>query len=226
MTITNNTQLKELAGSVLRHPMPQPGSIDEGRVVPKNQDFVIAILKRSGYMNKTRLQKLAFLAELEFIEDTGDRLTDLEFYRWDWGPFSPQLQNTVMGMHENIELIENTNPFDPSQKETVLKLIDDTTTGALPEDRFLFVELLCGTFRYHTTDKLKILSKRNDVFQGTEQGELIDLDALAKKINEIMNRIDHSPKFAARARHLNEVRKKGQGRTYPTCAAYIRTILK
>jgi hypothetical protein len=225
MSGTNNKNLMALIEPLLRHPLPQPGSTQVPTLAPKTQDFVIAILSSGNFVNKTRLQKLAFLTEVEFIENTGERITDLDFLRWNFGPFSSDLQNAATSMHETVELKEHPSPYDPSRKETVFRLLDDTPMGALAKDRFEFVVQFCGTFRYYPTEKLISRSKGTDMFQSTGFGNIIDLDKMANDVKRLMKKLDNSRKFAARAKHLTNVRKIGRVCRYPTCAAYIRKIL-
>ena len=64
-----------------------------------------------------RLLKLLWLAELRYYERTGNRLTSAGWWRWDFGPYSKDVINTVKreGKWFRIE-----KPSDPTQRGLVI----------------------------------------------------------------------------------------------------------
>ncbi|MHB8553736.1 MAG: type II toxin-antitoxin system antitoxin SocA domain-containing protein [Thermoplasmataceae archaeon] len=59
-------------------------------------------------MPQKKLQKLAYLAEIEYIKKHGERLTDLSFKRYYFGPYSDDIRN-IEDLDENIIVSEVPN---------------------------------------------------------------------------------------------------------------------
>ena len=59
------------------------------------------LLKEYGPLPQKKLQKLTYLAEIEYIKKHGERLTDLSFKRYYFGPYSDDIRN-IEDLEENI----------------------------------------------------------------------------------------------------------------------------
>ncbi len=59
------------------------------------------LLKKYGKLPQKKLQKLAYLAEIQYIQKHGERLSDLSFKRYYYGPYSEDIRN-IEDLDENI----------------------------------------------------------------------------------------------------------------------------
>lgn len=64
------------------------------------------VFKSPRYLSTSRLQKMAYLAELEFYREYGERLTGAEFYNHYYGPYSFDLEKVTVEMEGDTILME------------------------------------------------------------------------------------------------------------------------
>jgi hypothetical protein len=127
-------------------------------------------------------------------------------------------------MRNNIELREQSYPFNPSGRETILTLKAFAPIGGLDRKKLEFVEFSAGTCRYVATDALIKRSKNNDIYKGTPFRERIDLEKFAREVSSTLTRLDKSEKLASMIRETEKSRIKGKWKTYPTCSSIIRSL--
>jgi len=218
--------IKGIAETIIRHPDNLIGIASSSRFQfsPEAHDMILATLKGAGWANLVRLQKMAFLAEVDYIENTGKRLSSLEFRSWNFGPYSRQLNDAVYGMKNHIELREQAYPFNPTGRETILTLKDFAPVGALDRSKLDFVEISAGTCRFVATEALIRRSKNHDIYLGTPFREKIDLEKFAREVSTTLTKLDKSEKLAAIIRETEKSRTKGKWKTYPTCSSLIRSL--
>ncbi len=66
------------------------------------------LLKKYGPLPQKKLQKLAYLAEVHYIKKHGERLSDLSFRKYYYGPYSGDIRN-IEDLDENIVIREEVN---------------------------------------------------------------------------------------------------------------------
>jgi len=194
------------------------------RVTDKVRDLVITILRGAGWANRVRLQKIAFITELEYIENTGRRLTPLRFWSWNFGPYSAELQDSVLGMTDCIEVTEHPNPLHPDTRESRIVLKKCNPVGGLSDRDLEFVELQAGSLRFIKTEKLIQMSKSHDMFKQTAFREEIKLDDYAERVRRTFEKIDKSKKIASMMDRIKTEEKVRPGKIYPNCRAFLKSI--
>ena len=126
---------------------------------------------------KKKLQKLAYLAEIEYIIKHGERLSDLSFKRYYYGPFSDDIRN-VEDLEENIVIIEK-KKGNYIVKESELKDKNDQNhflKGKLQNE----IELLIEKYLSKTGKELENIVNNTEPFLETEKlNDPIDLDGYA-----------------------------------------------
>lgn len=63
-------------------------------VVPA-RDLIRVVLKRVGPLSRKKLIKILYLIELKYIETTSKRLTDIEYIKYTYGPYSREIINVA-----------------------------------------------------------------------------------------------------------------------------------
>lgn len=60
---------------------------------------------------RTRLLKLVYLADFAWMQRHGSTYTEAKYYRWNHGPFSREVLNSIAWM-DGIEIVESTQPWE------------------------------------------------------------------------------------------------------------------
>jgi uncharacterized phage-associated protein len=135
------------------------------------------LLKEYGPLPQKKLQKLAYLAEIEYIKKHGERLSDLSFKRYHYGPYSEDIRN-IEDLEDNIIIAENHSNGYASKESRLLNSV-----GAEPiESVELSEEIDSFIARYvnSTGDELEKIADNTEPFLETENlNEPIDLDSFA-----------------------------------------------
>ncbi|MEM3845040.1 MAG: DUF4065 domain-containing protein [Candidatus Parvarchaeota archaeon] len=69
-------------------------------------ELVEIILKHAGPVPQKKLQKLAYLCEIEYIMKHGQRLSDLTFKRYYYGPYSDNIKNIENSDNSRANIIK------------------------------------------------------------------------------------------------------------------------
>ncbi len=80
-------------------------------------DLVKYLLSKYGPLPQKKLQKLAYFAEYGYIKKYGERLSDLSFKRYYYGPYSE-------GIEENVIIKEQDNGYPTKLSELVNEKVD------------------------------------------------------------------------------------------------------
>ena len=67
------------------------------------KDLIEYIIDHFGKVNAKQLQKIAYLTELEFMKKHGERLSNLEFVKLFYGPYSFSIKE-IEEEDENIQV--------------------------------------------------------------------------------------------------------------------------
>src|SRR5438132_9188105 len=76
-------------------PRAVPGAPAEGPASTTEAIIRAIVLRQPKGASQTRLLKLFYLAETKYMAETGKRLTDADFFRYDRGPYSKAVVNTA-----------------------------------------------------------------------------------------------------------------------------------
>lgn len=185
------------------------------------EDYAYAIIKGGNYVNKTRLQKYGFLSEIEYIENTGRRLSPLTFFSWNHGPFSNELQNTALTAR-GISVKERTIIADPTRKETIFEISGYEPWGKLSESKMEFVEIFCGSIKDLDNNPLIAMAKDVGIYKDTPFGKPIDLDGYAEQFSRIFERMDKSAKLKSIIQKSETSRRQGKWKSYHSCVDALR----
>lgn len=135
------------------------------------------LLKEYGPLPQKKLQKLAYLAEIEYIKKHGERLTDLSFKRYYYGPYSEDIRN-IEDLEENI-IVNETQSGSFSSKESALmdsRDIEPIKSKALQEE----MHSLIGKYVKKSGKSLETIADNTEPFLETEKhNDPIDLDGYA-----------------------------------------------
>jgi len=139
--------------------------------------LIKSLLKEYGPLPQKKLQKLAYLAEIEYIIKHGERLSDLSFKRYYYGPFSDDIRN-IEDLEENIVIIEK-KKGNYIVKESEHKDKNEQN-DFLKEDLQKEIELLIEKYLSKTGKDLENIADNTEPFLETEKlNDPIDLDGYA-----------------------------------------------
>jgi len=140
-------------------------------------------LGASGRLNKTRLMKLAYLAELKAIEKWGTRLTHIDFKNWNYGPYSHDIQEFLEcagpDIKREVKLLESGRIgefFVPAKSKTQISLTM-ADIGLLDE--------VLAFWRYRDNNALIRNAKESPPFIWTMKGDNVPFDKYAEFVREL-----------------------------------------
>lgn len=138
-----------------------------------------------GRLNRTRLMKLIYLAELRAIEKWGRRLTNIDFKNWNFGPSSQRLLRVINTIGPEVRKEKrktksgNTAEFlIPAKSKTRISL-------TMPEIELL--DEVLDNWKYEKNEILIENSKKSPPFIWTNHGNDIPFEEykkFAEKLNE------------------------------------------
>ncbi|MHB1902411.1 MAG: type II toxin-antitoxin system antitoxin SocA domain-containing protein [Cuniculiplasma sp.] len=151
-------------------------------------DLVKYLLKEYGPLPQKKLQKLAYLAEIGYIKKHGERLTDLSFKRYYFGPYSDDIRN-IEDLDENIIVSERQNVgyIIKESKLSNPRNIEPIKSKALREE----IHSLIGNHSRSSGNILEKVADNTEPFLETDKlNDPIDLDGYAWYCSKI-----NSPEF-------------------------------
>jgi len=57
--------------------------------------IIYFLIKNSNNLGKTKLTKLMYLADYEFFKQYNKKISNIDYIRWDYGPFSPDIYDCL-----------------------------------------------------------------------------------------------------------------------------------
>ncbi len=135
------------------------------------------ILKKYGPLPQKKLQKLAYLAEVEYIKMYGVRLSDLSFKRYYYGPYSTDITN-IEDLDDNIIIREEASGNYISK---VSELINEENVNPIDDDNISQeIDAALLPYREKTGAELQEEADKTQPFLETENfNDPIDLDGYA-----------------------------------------------
>jgi uncharacterized phage-associated protein len=135
------------------------------------------LLKEYGPLPQKKLQKLAYLAEIEYIKKHGERLSDLSFRRYHYGPFSSDIRN-IEDLDDNIMITEHVDMQYPSQTSELvgeclsIPILDVTLVNELKD--------CLSQYQSKNGGELEEIADNTEPFLETKKlNDPIDLDSYA-----------------------------------------------
>ncbi len=135
------------------------------------------ILKIAGPLPQKKIQKLAYLAEIEYAEKHGARLSDLSFIRYYYGPFSSDIRN-IEDEDDNIVTEEVQQETYPAKKSRIVA--PEKVDKLEPEIESHLKEVITKYIE-KTGKELEIIADNTEPFGETVNfKDPIDLEGYAK----------------------------------------------
>lgn len=155
----------------------------------KIRDIVVYLTYKcgeGGRLNKTRLMKMIYLAELRAIEKWGRRLTNVDFINWNFGPFSKKIQRVIDEVSPEVrkEKKETTSGTTaefliPTKSKTQISL-------TMPEIELL--DEILNVWMYEKNEIIIENSKNSPPYIWTNRGDEIPFEeyiSFAEKMNTV-----------------------------------------
>jgi len=174
---------------------------------PEEMLSIIAYLGRNielKYLPISRLNKLCYMAELRHIEEYRERMTEVLFLNWNFGPWSPQIQD-LLDNYEGIQLVPNVTKTGMEGWYIVWDDIDDYPIILSPE-KIKILKQIIREWKFEKNKKLIHRSKTTPPFIWTPDREQIDFDAYIECIEDteadpgMINEIERNLKDVERGR--------------------------
>jgi uncharacterized phage-associated protein len=137
--------------------------------------WIVAKAHRHG-LPQVRLLKLLWLAELRHYEGTGSRLTDAEWYRWEYGPYSKDVVNAVKKERAHFEVEETQNEF--GNRMLLVRAAKPLESKGAAAERQAIEDVL-WLYKDFTTQEILYDVYGDPFFEGTPYSENFDFEKLA-----------------------------------------------
>jgi hypothetical protein len=152
----------------------------------KIEEIIEALLFFAGSQDiKTKIVKACYLLESEYFDKTGQRLTDVEYKYYLYGPYSEAIVTSMMN-DKNISHIPQTsingNDYDlfKLKKTSVISKIDPLTLS--------FIEKWAKIMQQKTYDEMLNLAYSDKNFKKTEKGKVINFDSDFLRKKELLKK--------------------------------------
>lgn len=145
----------------------------------KLRDIIIYLSFSLKYLTLIRLVKLIYVSEFYFIDKFSKRLTDSNFYKWDYGPWCPDIEYTGTKMAGNeIKIKEETTEegFEAHFFEPNIKVAEINLT----EKEAKVLDAVICDWKYMPTKSLIMFCKQTKPFLDVEMGDIIDFGRYIK----------------------------------------------
>jgi uncharacterized phage-associated protein len=143
-------------------------------------EYIVFKFKRVG---SKQLQKIAYLSELEYMKKYGERLSDLTFKKYYYGPYSGEIYE-IKEESENIHIqTENANLY--TYKPASIK---DGAKIDIPSDISGFLDSIFVKFKDKTGADLEKIADNTEPYIDTETiGDNIDLDGYVEYYKDLLS---------------------------------------
>jgi len=161
--------------------------IDFGAVEDKKLQDVVKFLTyrcgKSGKLNRTRVMKLIYLAELRSIEKSGKRLTDCIFKNWNYGPFSSEILSAIENIGTDVK--REAMVAKEGRKGEFLIPIKEKTFVNLEKDEMTLLDEVLSTWKYESNENIISSSKKSPPFTWTSRGDTIPFEEYTEFIRNV-----------------------------------------
>jgi len=148
--------------------------------------IIYFLIKNSKNLGKTKLVKLMYLADYEFFKCFGDKISNIDYIRWDFGPFSPDIYDYLDFMKDTgIITMHNFTSFYKSREYCSFKV-----KGVFDIDRILspdeidFLDYILSKYDDMDLDAIKKITYETEpMLKATDKGELLKFENIDKVIS-------------------------------------------
>lgn len=177
-------------------------------ISPKN--ILLQILKETAEKNysigKTHLIKLFYLTEVEYFRETGERLTDLGWMFYHYGPYALELEN-VFQEKEFEKITKQTQTDREFIQFKVSRLWRDGSYQPFVDTKLsLLIKRIVGMWgSVELTDLLDYVYFETEPMQAVEKrGELLDFSTVKKENVEVVVPLKASKEAEQRVAELRK----------------------
>ncbi len=149
----------------------------------ENKELIEFIIGQSGTLTSKKLQKMVYLIELEYIKKHGERLSNLVFKNWHYGPYSEDIKKIQEEDDTILLTVKNTNLNREAHISKLQKEPKINISQTLEKEITDYID----KYIHYDTTELEKKSKNTEPFLDTEKGEIIDLDGYAEFYKNISN---------------------------------------
>lgn len=143
------------------------------------KELIVELLSKDFYeaLNKTRIHKILFVGEIWAAQKTGHRLTDANFMRYDFGPFSKEVAAALDELVDEGRAYGIESGYSDNEQFTT-----DETHGDLTPKKRYFLEKVHQATKNRSNQDLINMAKESWLWKNFEYKEEIDF---ATYIDEI-----------------------------------------
>jgi len=147
----------------------------------KIEEIIEALLFFAGSQDiKTKIVKVCYLLESEYFDKTGQKLTDVEYKYYLYGPYSEAIVTSMMNDRNILHIPQtsmNGNEYD------LFKLKETSVISKIDPFALSLIEKWAKIMQQKTYDEMVNLAYSDKNFRKTEKGKVIkfESDFLRKK---------------------------------------------
>lgn len=179
----------------------------------KLRDIIVYFTFKTKYLTEIRLTKLIYIAEIYSIEKFGERLSEINFLNYYYGPWSQEISfagGMLSGDDVLIEFDTTLHGYDAS----FFKPNVDKTTISLSEGDISILDDVLNDWGFKKTPEIIEYAKSTFPYKNSEFGELINFD---KHIEESISMIiENDDNIIGGTLDAIEEYKMGLGKTFKT----------
>ena len=168
------------------------------------KDLIEYIIGHFDQVKAKQLQKLAYLTELDYMKKHGERLSDLEFKRYYFGPYSEGITE-IKEEDENIVTISNTTSNAKFSRIISKDDQEDRIEQSIKEE----IDRILSKYEGMSGAELEKLADETEPFIDTDElEEKIDLDGYADHYKALLS----EDKWTKAIKRRDERKKEGAGK--------------
>jgi len=148
--------------------------------------IIYFLIKNSNNLGKTKLMKLIYLADYEFFKLYNKKISNLDYIRWDFGPFSPDI-------YDCLDCMADIGIIAMQKFKSFYKLRDYFSFRTKQEFNFnenlesneidFFKHILSKYDAMEIDDIKKITYKTEPMIEAKNKGDLLKFENIDKSIS-------------------------------------------
>jgi len=147
--------------------------------------IIYFLVKKSNNLGKTKLMKLIYLADYEFFKQYNKKISNLDYIKWDFGPFSPDIYNCLDYMADSgIITIQKLKSFYKLRDYFSFKVEQNYNYREnLESNEIDFIEYILSKYDNMEIDDIKnITYKTEPMIEAKNKGDLLKFENIDKVI--------------------------------------------
>lgn len=146
-----------------------------GKYSKKVADMISYFTITIDFLSQIRLMKLLYLSEFYFMDYYNRRFSEALFYKWHYGPWSPDVDFTATVIDgKQIKIEESTTK--KGHACTFIKPNVEKMEFGLSEKQINILEQVVKDWKYIQTNSLVAFTKNSDLFKKTKKMNLINME--------------------------------------------------